>query len=524
MSQPIDELLISIGIEEGSNLAELYTMLQEIQSGGGNIQVDLSGLPSRQQVTGIGTRIDNLVNTITAQLQTSPEIAPALLESIVSLAESMAQSVETIRNLEHAILTDFSRIESSANILSNSLGWLETQSRGATEFYGMGVEMLKVVNKVFEFLKKNLGEEGFAEKMIEKLEELKDQCVHKEVLDLIWNLQKLDNKIPKVRGHMTSETDRVIKEVTGILFQVKNDTELLREKFDVMKARSPALDMTPFTDEITSLSNNLIDLLDGVLLDWANKASTKEIDIAEKVREVGVIYNTLLHHYLRQEIKIDRFTNLLGKKIVKEAEEFSNVMDELDKYDKSHENIIEKAEAIQTHLDNIEEQIADFRRTNEVLQSIIAHGPTVETMGRTGFDAVMELIKIMIKSPNVTKATEGMIASSVVRAGLRNIESIPQKMALTKSLDLSTKMAAQVEDIMNKISEELFTRFYKEEDTQVESIDDIKNQQNEDSEKLDKIIKFVASTDDKLDEKSPAQRSDGRDEKGQFAKKIRIDE
>jgi hypothetical protein len=511
MSSPIDELLISVGIEEGSNLEELHNMLQEIQAGGGRIEVEIADLPTRGQITAINRRITQVQNALLAELRRMPEITPAILEALNNAIANIQEVRNVVTALQHGILEDLFRVKQSTDILTNSLGWIETSTIGSYKLYEVGREMVKVINEVFEFLKANLGDEGFAEELNEKLDRLKEQCVKKEVQDMIFRLRKIKDYLPSIKRHTTQRTNEVINELNDSLLLIKNATDFIREKLDTMRL-TVDFDIEPFIEEINFLSRNLESLLDGVMAQWVDRIVARDIDVAELVRDMGGTYNTLLHHYLRQEIKIDRFTNLLGEKITTEAQEFAKVMEAIKEPDEKAESILQRVDAIQTHLNKLEENIDLFRRSQEALQGMIIRSPTPETVGQTGFEAFLAVVKILLKSPSIERATEEFIASPVIRAGIRNIESIQHTQELINVLGLDVSMAAQTAKIMQAIEEQLFSKFFRKETVQMESLEDIRNQQKTDSEKLDSIKTTVESTDDKLDRKGPETESLEKDE------------
>lgn len=102
----IDELLIAVGIEEGSTLEELYQMLREIQGAGGTIKLELSeDLPTKGQLTNIYRRITEMENRLMPMLSVFPESVDKLKEYMLDLYEGLREQFikDEIREIDEIV-------------------------------------------------------------------------------------------------------------------------------------------------------------------------------------------------------------------------------------------------------------------------------------------------------------------------------------------------------------------------------------------------------------------------------------
>jgi hypothetical protein len=97
MSAPIDELLIAVRIEQGSNLMQLYEMLRELMGAGGGVNIEFPWTPTQQAWTGMITRLENL-----------KDCCAGLHELIPSIKDELIAHIDTvINNLIAAIIDQF---------------------------------------------------------------------------------------------------------------------------------------------------------------------------------------------------------------------------------------------------------------------------------------------------------------------------------------------------------------------------------------------------------------------------------
>ena len=107
----IDKLLISVGIDEGSNLDELYQMLKQLETTG-KIELEIPDMITQRQFARLGTRITNLSNKLKPLIEKFPEIEPSIRtmfkEIIVQKIDEILKIVE--RSLKEGFGKDIKSI------------------------------------------------------------------------------------------------------------------------------------------------------------------------------------------------------------------------------------------------------------------------------------------------------------------------------------------------------------------------------------------------------------------------------
>ncbi len=107
MSVPIDELLISVEIEQGSNLEALHKMLKDFQKSGGKVGKTgggIGGVSKKQlegfakRITSLTTKIEKFINSVLKPLQEKfPEMLNNIDSSINSLRSWVGRLVDEVK-------------------------------------------------------------------------------------------------------------------------------------------------------------------------------------------------------------------------------------------------------------------------------------------------------------------------------------------------------------------------------------------------------------------------------------------
>lgn len=164
----IDELLIAIGIEEGSTLEELYIMLKEIQGAGGDIKIKLpDDLPTRGQITNIYRRISEMENKVIPRLSEFPQLIDKVKEYIVDMYDDLKfqcvkDEVQEIQEIVRKILSKFPIYKRDVTIAFNKVSEMiesikqelenPTEDRSEEYYNSLSERMKNAKSEVITFL------------------------------------------------------------------------------------------------------------------------------------------------------------------------------------------------------------------------------------------------------------------------------------------------------------------------------------------------------------------------------------
>ena len=91
MSAPIDELLIAVRIEQGSNLMALYEMLKELMGAGGGVNIEFPWTPAKSTWTNMVKTLNKLAECC----RKLHEVIPAMGQE---LKDFFQQQFENVRD------------------------------------------------------------------------------------------------------------------------------------------------------------------------------------------------------------------------------------------------------------------------------------------------------------------------------------------------------------------------------------------------------------------------------------------
>jgi len=360
MSQPIDELMISVAIQEGSNLEELYEMLKEIQQTG-KIKIEMPDVPTKQQITRIQARITETTNNIIKLLKTFPNLWESIKDILLKNIESLTKLVEVIDITTEDIKDKIVDIKYLSETTHDNVLNLISEVAKLEPIPDDVKQILIKLNDTLKILSTPRADVDLSD-ITERLDDIKDQCVVEpinKIIDLIKNIierklpgiarritnqtKQIETKIDEMMDHVTKIKDDAFEQVdllhqalqsviVGIVDKNQSMFDELKENLDELTTQLRGTDNL-IVNEFTLLIDNLQDLLDSAIMTYADELVRIENEllttVEEQMQEIGGLYNQNLNLQLENLHETLKLHEKLQEKIIKEADEFASVTEAL---------------------------------------------------------------------------------------------------------------------------------------------------------------------------------------------------
>ena len=196
MSLPMDEMLISVEIEQGSKLEELYNMLKDLQQAGGKIKLEIP---------------DEEIEEIALPIRIVSERIKGLLEVLKSLTTKFPELIDELKKLANETLQEIK------DFINDFVEW------GNKLRYDLNDRLKKILNGVAT-VKKQTSKTITGELDTDLSNKVDDilKIITKNFADILAQLITVGNRISGYSGSIKRSGDKVIKEVVEEIQNLKS--------------------------------------------------------------------------------------------------------------------------------------------------------------------------------------------------------------------------------------------------------------------------------------------------------------
>jgi len=196
MSLPMDEMLISVEIEQGSKLEELYNMLKDLQQAGGKIKLEIP---------------DEEIEEIALPIRIVSERIKGLLEVLKSLTTKFPELIDELKKLADETLQEIK------DFINDFVEWGNELKRDIFD------RLKKILNDVAA-VKKQTSKTITGELDTDLSNKVDDilKIITKNFADILAQLITVGNRISGYSGSIKRSGDKVIKEVVEEIQNLKS--------------------------------------------------------------------------------------------------------------------------------------------------------------------------------------------------------------------------------------------------------------------------------------------------------------
>lgn len=300
MAAPIEELLISVEIEQGSKMEELHQMLKDLKDSGGKIEVEIPVEKFEQlgnKITSINRRVGELANVLKPLIVKFPNM------------------IEEVKGLASSVLEELTEFVKSYNTFSENL------KRQLSE------KLTSIINNVLEIqsaISKTTIIKGIDDEITNKLDSFYQNVVDL-VNQMVIKLEEVSRKVSANTGYVTRKGNETIKAVVDEIQKLKS---------------SPSFeDISKILDRLTEIHSNVLDLSTEI----DNIKELLSVNNLPNLDQITTDITELLNDFIKPlfESVEDRLTQMYGDifnipreqrgELEKLREEFSELKENIEK-------------------------------------------------------------------------------------------------------------------------------------------------------------------------------------------------
>jgi len=494
MSQPIDKLMVSLEIDEGSNLEQLWKRLEEIRQAGGKIEAEI---PKEQlteisnKITDVNRRVGQLINTLKPLIDKFPNLLENVKEIIQEALLDFTDPLNQIFQILDTIVGDTAAIR---NYLSLSVVGSITKAKN--DIIGALVEQIR-----------ELKDADNAEILKEVLDKIKD----------VWDVMSTISQDFIILNNFIEQSSMVLDGIREKQLQMNEEIEQLLDNTKDILSDMPDIDEavteitqlldTFFTKRLDTLSSDVAKVYGAVDGEAKHLAGEHIITrgLFEVMRnDVMKQFDKFLQDYFDTTDTWKRFATKLDKIPQDRTETRESIKQYIEKLLVGFKNKLDQniRELIQPQLDNflvsltaslvddLEETVEGFWRAPGVLPL----GETQSIENISGFFRELAA-KMAVAPPSLLLEKVEMFLQSTFRRLIQDMTPF-QVMDIGKFLGIELKKSEGERQIFEKVlramegwdARDIIGKVIKEEEKPREVVQRVIN---ESSEKIDIMFQQI---------------------------------